>query len=138
MELRSDIEPDLKTAENRYPGILKLILDYTAHVDLSGDEDLSVYSQLKSELHSITQKNVSQYSMEWWEEEGIEVLAFRIALPDPEKVENLSPEEIEEITFRIENPVIINKDWEEQTFEEQFSLYLDNYYRQFLALNKDK
>lgn len=51
MELRSTIEPDLKTAENRYPGILKLILDYTAHVDLSGDEDLTAYYQLESKLH---------------------------------------------------------------------------------------
>ncbi|MCJ7935254.1 MAG: hypothetical protein MUW56_16925 [Chryseobacterium sp.] len=135
MELRSDIKPDLKTAEGRYSNILKLILDYTAHVDLSGDEDLSAYRQLESELHQITQKDISQFSMEWWEEEGAEVLAFRISLPDPEKVENLTPDELEEITFRIENPVIINKDWEEQTFEEQFSLYLDDYYRKFLKLN---
>ncbi|MBV8325573.1 hypothetical protein [Chryseobacterium sp.] len=135
MNLRPDLEPDLKTAEIRYPKILKLILDYTAYADLSGDGDLTAYHKLESELHHITQKDISQFNMEWWEEEGAEVLAFRMALPDPEKTENLTPEEREEILFRIENPVIINKDWEEQTFEEQFSLYLDDYYRRFLKLN---
>ncbi|WP_412850452.1 hypothetical protein ACL0VS_15545 [Chryseobacterium sp. PMSZPI] len=135
MELRPYIEPNLETAKKRYPEILKLILDYTAHVDLSGDEDSTAYQKLQSTLHQITQKDISQFNMEWWEEEGAEVLAFRIALPDPEKVNHLTPEELEEIIFRIENPVIINKDWEEQTFEEQFSLYLDEYYRRFLQLN---
>ncbi|ROI03831.1 hypothetical protein EGI16_10280 [Chryseobacterium sp. G0240] len=135
MELRPDIEPDLKTAASRYPEILKLILDYTAHVDLAGDENLIAYQKLESSLQQLTQKDISQFNMEWWEEEGAEVLAFRIALPDPVKLNDLTPEELEEITFRIENPVIINKDWEEQTFEEQFSLYLDDYYRQFLKLN---
>lgn len=135
MELRSDIEPDLKTAENRYPEILKLILDYTSHTDLAGDKNLINYQHLETALHQITQKDISRFSMEWWEEEGAEVLAFRIALPDPVKVNDLTSEELEEIIFRIESPVIINKNWEDQTFEEQFSLYLDDYYRKFLKLN---
>ncbi len=130
MELRKAIAPDLTTAEQRYPEVLNAILDYTKYCDEHGDEELVVYKQLEERLHQLTDKDMKQFNLyEWWEEEGAEVLAFRISLPDPVVVTDLLKEELKEIVGRL------------KTFEAppgndfQFHYHLDNYYHAFLALN---
>lgn len=130
MELRKAIAPDLQTAEQRYPVILDAILDYAKYCDEHGDEELVVYKQLEGRLQQLTGKDMRQFNLnEWWEEEGAEVLAFWISLPDPVVVTDLLKEELKEIVGRL------------KTFEApqgddfQFHRYLDSYYHAFLALN---
>ncbi|RAJ33077.1 hypothetical protein [Pedobacter cryoconitis] len=134
MELRKQIEPQMDIAEKRYPQILKLVLDYADFCNENGDENNSEYKNLEASLHQLTAKDISQFNLsEWWEEEGAEVLSFRIGLPDPLRIEDLKREELEEVIYRIGN--FKPPEPGDITFKAQFSAYLDNYYHQFLALN---
>lgn len=135
IKLRPEIEPDMETAKARYPEVLRLILAYTDYIDNHGDEDNSEYERLENTLHTMTGKDMSRYNLwEWWEAEGAEVLAFRIALPDPKSVNNLTKEEVNELVHRM-NHFEIPKEPEEPTFENQFKWYLEQYYHAFLKLN---
>ncbi|WP_316807395.1 hypothetical protein [Pedobacter agri] len=137
MKLRKEIEPDFETAEKNYPEVLKLILAYTDFIDENGDEDSIEYKKLENTLHEMTGKDMSQFNLwEWWEEEGAEVLAFRIALPDAQKVSNITKDELAEIVHRLQTFEYPEKDFDELSFQEQFSPYLDiRYYHPFLELN---
>ncbi len=137
MTLRNEIEPQWEMAKKCYPEILRLILAYTAHCDEYGDEDNVEYRKLETQLHQLTGKDMSHYNLwEWWEGEGAEVLAFRIALPNPIKVTSISKVELSEIVRRIIGWSIPHKDPnKEETFEEQWQDYLDDYYRQFIKIN---
>ncbi|AZA76645.1 hypothetical protein EG347_03480 [Chryseobacterium sp. G0186] len=137
MILRREIEPDIETTENRYSEILRLILEYTDLCDHNGDEDSSGYKILENKLHSMTGKEMSRFNLwEWWEGDGAEHLAFDISLPDPQRVENITREEVAEIvrrmaTFEIPDP-------EDKTFKSLFYSYLcfgSDYYPEFLKLN---
>lgn len=136
MNLRPEIEPNLDIAEKHYPEILNQILKYTEFVDKNGDENNIEYKNLETRLNKLTNKDISKYNLwEYWEEEGAEILAFRIGLPDPLKVDKITKEEVTEIVRRIgyfEEP---EKEWNDLTFKEQFSLYFDDYYHAFLKLN---
>ena len=84
MQLRNVLNPDLNTAEQRYPEVLEAILAYTDFCDEQGDGELSEYKKLEGKLHVLTGKDISRFNLgEWWEEEGAESLAFKISLPDP-------------------------------------------------------
>jgi hypothetical protein len=137
MELRPEIEPRLDIAEKLYTEILDQILRYTAFVDNHGDDSFLEYENVLARLSSLTNKDISKYNIsEYWEGEGAEVLAFRIGLPDPLTVDNITKGELIEIVRRIEHlEEQPNKEWEELTFKEKFSLYLDDYYHNFLKLN---
>ena len=87
MRLRTTLQPDLDTAARHYPQVLQWLHDYTAWCDKHGDSELAAYARLAEEVQRLTGKELARYNVfEWWEEEGIEVLAFRIALPDPPAV----------------------------------------------------
>jgi len=135
MELRTELEPQLEIAEKRYPGILNLILEYTEFMDENGDEDGEGSKILAQKLHLLTNKELSKFNLwEYWEEEGAEVLAFRISLPDPLKSDQFSKEELLEVIRRL-------KTFEATTgegFKERFKYYLADYYHQLLALNFKK
>lgn len=135
MELRMELAPQLETAEQRYPEILSLILEYTKFIDENGDEDGKEYENLVHKLHLLTNKELSKFNLwEYWEEEGAEVLAFRISLPDPLKSDRFSKEELTEVIRRL-------KTFEAGTtegFKERFKYYLADYYHQLLALNFKK
>lgn len=132
MELRTELEPQLEIAEKRYPEILNLILEYTKFVDENGDEDGEESKILAHKLHLLSHKAPSKFNLwEYWEEEGAEVLAFRISLPDPMKSDQFSKEELLEVIKRL-------KTFEPVTgegFKERFKYYLEDYYHQLLALN---
>jgi len=134
MKLRNIVEPDMETTQSRYPDVLKSLLDYANYCDENGDEDMTEYEILETSLRQITGKDISRFNLsEWWEEEGAEVLAFKISLPDPIKVKDLSREEVQEIIRRLksfEEPEV-----DDNSFSSQFRLYLDSYYHNFLALN---
>ena len=106
MRLRKEIEPDFETVEKRYPIALKAIMSYTAYCDENGDEDLVEYNKLADYLHQLTGKDMSQFNLwEWWEEEGAEVLAFKIVLPEPQCVHNITMDEVHEVVKRLKTDI---------------------------------
>ena len=130
------IEQHLEIAERLHPTILKKILAYTDYCDANGDDDDKEYKKLEDELHALTGKDMSEYNLwEWWEEEGAEVLAFRIALPPPIKTASITKEDLETI-LNILTTFIKPKD---DSFKETYAFYLnDKYYPDFLSLNFEK
>lgn len=134
MELRKEIEPKLEIAEKRFPEILNLIMEFSEFLDENGDEDGEEYQNVSRKLHLLTNKEISKFNIhEYDEEEGAEVLAFRIGLPDPVKSDPVSKEEVLEIVSRL-------RDFEEpaegdESFATRFKYHLDGYYHQFLKLN---
>ncbi|MFC2264241.1 MAG: hypothetical protein ACFNM7_03330 [Prevotella conceptionensis] len=134
MELRKEIEPDFETVERLYPEVLKIIMDYTEYCDENGDEDNAEYEKTANTLHQMTGKDMSQYNLwEWWEEEGAEVLAFRISLPHPKVVDKVTKEELTELVRRLKT--FISADEQDKSLKAQFRYYLDEYYTHFLELN---
>lgn len=131
--MRNQLEPDWETAEKLYPIIKALIEEYTEYCDKNGDEDFVKYKMLESKLSEMTQKDISQYNLwEWWEEEGLEVLSFRISLPEPNIVEDISKKELLEIIQRIQMEV---QDTTENSFKKDFLYYLADYYHKCLEQN---
>ena len=134
MQLRKEIEPDFETVEKRYPIALKAIMSYTAYCDENGDEDLVEYNKLADYLHQLTGKDMSQFNLwEWWEEEGAEVLAFRIVLPEPQCVHNISMDELYEVVKRLKTDIYTPS--EDGSLKELFKYHLDGYYKLFLERN---
>ena len=134
MRLRKEIEPDFETVEKRYPIALKAIMSYTAYCDENGDEDLVEYNKLADYLHQLTGKDMSQFNLwEWWEEEGAEVLAFKIVLPEPQCVHNISMDEVHEVVKRLKTDIYTPP--EDGSLKEIFKYHLDEYYKLFLERN---
>lgn len=134
MQLRKEIEPDFETVEKRYPIALKAIMSYTAHCDENGDEDLVGYNKLADYLHQLTGKDMSQFNLwEWWEEEGAEVLAFKIVLPEPQCVHNITMDELYEVVKRLKTDIYTPS--EDGSLKEIFKYHLDEYYKLFLERN---
>lgn len=134
MQLRKEIEPDFETVEKRYPIALKAIMSYTAYCDENGDEDLVEYNKLADYLHQLTGKDMSQFNLwEWWEEEGAEVLAFKIVLPEPQCVHNITMDEVHEVVKRLKTYIYTSP--EDGSLKEIFKYHLDEYYKLFLERN---
>lgn len=134
MRLRKEIEPDFETVEKRYPMALKAIMSYTAYCDENGDEDLVEYNKLADSLHQLTGKDMSQFNLwEWWEEEGAEVLAFKIVLPEPPCVHNITMDELYEVVKRLKTDIYTPS--EDGSLKEIFKYHLDEYYKLFLERN---
>lgn len=80
----SSLLPQLAVAEARYPAVLRALMAYAGHVDAHGGGTVDEYRALQHRLEALVGKDLGTYNLwEWWEEEGAEALAFRIALPDP-------------------------------------------------------
>jgi len=134
MQLRKEIEPDFEMVEKRYPIALKAIMSYTAYCDENGDEDLVEYNKLADYLHQLTGKDMSQFNLwEWWEEEGAEVLAFRIVLPEPQCVHNISMDELYEVVKRLKTDIYTPS--ADGSVKAIFKYHLDEYYKLFLERN---
>lgn len=102
MKSEQALEPPLAVAEERYATILASILAYTQFCDTHGDDDNAEYDRLADQLQALSGKDISRFNLrEWWEEEGAEVLAFRIALPDPVKLDGVSRTDITHIVARL-------------------------------------
>ncbi len=90
--------PDFETARERYGEILRQILAYADYCDAKGDEDGAKYRELEDALHKITGKDMSKFNLrEWWEADGVENLAFDIALPEPNLAPDITKDELREI-----------------------------------------
>ena len=134
MELRNLLEPDLKTAEQRYPEVLEAILAYTNFCDEHGDEELIEYNKLEDKLRLLTRKDMSRFNLsEWWEEEGAEPLAFKVSLPDPVFTGDITRDELTEIVSHLKT--FTDPAQGDESFIGQFANYLDGYYHSLLSLN---
>jgi hypothetical protein len=132
--MRKELEPDMRTAEKLYKKVVKLIENYTVFYDENGDEENIEYKKLETKLNEITGKDISQYNLfEYWEEEGIEILSFKICLPEPKIIENITKEELAEIIA-----IIKDGDFEHingNDFFEEFKYNLYEYYHKLLKVN---
>jgi len=134
--MRKTLEPDWETAERLYPAIYELIKSYAEYCDENGDEDFTEYKNLENKLHEMTGKDMSEYALsEWWEGEGLEVLSFRVALPSPNAVQDITKEELTEIIGIIKEVPLPSNDC---SFKDTFCYYIDDYYRECLRLNFKK
>lgn len=137
MQLRKEIEPQIEIAEQRYPKVLKLILEYTDYCDENGDEDNSEYEKLENKLNKITGKDMSEFDLwEWWEGDGAENLAFDISLPEPQTVDDITKEELTEIISRLKT--YQQPDENDESFRALFyhrTLFGNDYYYNFLEQN---
>jgi hypothetical protein len=132
--MRKELWPDMRSAEKLYKKVAKLIEKYTDFYDENGDEDHIEYKKLEIQLNEITGKDISQYNLfEYWEEEGMEVLSFKISLPEPKIIENITREELTEIITMIKD-----RDFENikgNDFVEEYKYNLDVYYHKLLKAN---
>jgi hypothetical protein len=132
--MRKELEPKIEIAKKLYPKIIKLIEKYTEYCDENGDEENIEYKKLEKELHEITGKDISQYNLsEYWEEEGLEPLSFKIALPEPNIVNDITKEELHEIV-RIMKEDIFEGDVNDE-FLNEFKYFLEDYYNKMLEIN---
>ena len=139
--MRKELEPNREVAEKLYPQIKELIEEYTEYCDEYGDEENIEYKKLENKLHEMTGKDISQYNLsEYWEGEGLEVLSFRISLPDPNVVYDITKEELTEMIRRLKQDSLeVNSEVnDENDFKELFNCYLGDYYRKLLEVNFKK
>jgi hypothetical protein len=132
--MRKELEPNLEKSEALYAKIKALIEKYTEYCDENGDEENIEYKILENKLREITGKDISQYNLwEYWEGEGLEVLSFRISLPEPMIVNNITKEELTEIIKRINVDIFEENDG--NIFLKEFGYYLGDYYHKLLEIN---
>ena len=99
--MRKELELDMETLEKLYLQIKELVEKFTENYRKNGNEESVECTKLKNKLHEITGKDISQYNLLDYGEEGLEVLCFRIGLPEPNTVNGISKEELTEIVKRI-------------------------------------
>lgn len=125
------LQPDLETAEARYDAVLHELHAYVRFVDEHGDEDGSAYESMSARIRQLTGKDTSSFNLaEWWEGEGAEVLAFRLALPDPPTVA-LGSDDIRAVVQWLKTPRLPRSG----SFADEFEIYLDDYYYELLREN---
>jgi len=135
--MRNILEPDWDTAERLYPIVKTLIEEYANFCDENGDEELVEYKNLEGKLHELTGKEMSRYNLaEWWEGEGLEVLSFRISLPEPEIVQDISKEELLAIVKRLKPDDFQQNDGD--SFKDIFGYHADAFYHELLKRNFKK
>lgn len=124
MELREVLEPNITIASKLYPIVKNKIADFTEYWDKNPDKAIKRHKELEQELQDLTRKDISKFDLwEYWEADGLENLAFRIALPEPIKISDFKKEELTEVVTRI------------KTFEDP-SAYQDNEVLMLLWANK--
>ncbi|GIM51378.1 hypothetical protein CAPN004_04080 [Capnocytophaga cynodegmi] len=138
--LRQELRPDWATTEKLYPLILKRLQDYETFWDAQPDDTPEAvfdaeYKAMETYLSELTGKDLSEtWLWEWWESNGIEVFAFDLAMPEAQKHDNLTRDDLQAFVT-----IIRNNEFEcENEFQEQFMPYMfysHNYFRQFLELN---
>ncbi len=137
-KLRDEIEPKIEQAQALFSKIVKSLEDYTKYMEQHGDVEFKEFQRLIQQLSALTGKDITseKYNIpEYWEADGLAMESFRIALPDPLKINKLERQEIEEIVRRIvdfEVPgYLINAFIQENGFEPA----IIDYYHAFLQLN---
>jgi uncharacterized iron-regulated protein len=139
---------DIEKSKEIYPIVLNEIRKYGKNMfDMSMDDFLNTsessddknFKKLLIKLHEITKKDIvliDSYIDGWdtdWTEKDFQDLSFRISLPEPRTVENISQEEICEI-YKIakeENYKVNAND----SIERRFFRYLNDYFEKLLEIN---
>ncbi|WP_299438558.1 hypothetical protein [uncultured Aquimarina sp.] len=139
MKLRTELEPNIERAEELFTEILSLISKFDSAFD-QGDEDLM--DTTVNQLNELTGKSISKDDLyEYWGYTSIEDLAFDISLPSPQKVENITNDEVIEIKRRIETIFEQSEDYFKKLspflIKQGATLVegLDNYYNELLDKN---
>lgn len=138
MQHRPVYYPNIALAQNLYPEVLAYLQDFEKFNDdnsLTEQQFKNAYQDLEKLLQDLTQKDMSNYQLwEWWECEGVGVLAFEIALPNP-TIYQFNKDELRDIVCIIKNYTYPCQN----EFEDLFcSHIIDNYFHQLLALNFPK
>lgn len=138
----------LNTAHTLYPVVLKSLQAFEWQVDnhvSSDDEFDQAYQKLADDLAELTGKDMGEYLLwEWWEVDGVEALAFKIALPKPvachvgqddltDIVRTLKHEQTRQIA-----PFINEPHDKTDEFIGCCEHYLDSYLHELLAVNFPK
>lgn len=101
MTLRAELEPKIEIAEKIFPQVIELITLYDDGYDNS---DRHKVETAISKINALTNKNIQEDDLlEYWGAESREELAFKLSIPDPIKVDNISRDELLEIINRIES-----------------------------------
>ncbi|MCP2039816.1 hypothetical protein L1281_000386 [Neisseria sp. HSC-16F19] len=135
--LRPELRPNLIRAEQLYPQVLKRLQDYEIFYDSLPEHAPATvieheYRAMEHELSRLTGKDLSQvWLWEWWEQDGIEVFAFHLALPEPVRVGEIAKDELEEIVHRVQS-IDYPKTGE---FEKIFAHHLQSWYAQLLKIH---
>lgn len=150
MELRKELEPNIKIVSELYPLVKKKILDFTDFWDNNPDDAILKHKEVEDELKILTGKDMSNFDLwEYWEADGIENLAFRISLPNPIKVSDFKKSELKEVLTRIktfeepteyENDEILMLLWANKSdfYTELIKVNFSKYDLKFFIRNKDK
>lgn len=147
------IEPDLATAKALYPKVLTILKDFEVFIDsqnnISAEKFDAAYKKLEKQLHELTHKDMSRFMLwQWWEDNGIEALAFEIALPSPKPIMDMHKDELTEIIRRIKSideldednfDEIENNDKDkDDDFCHLINHFIGDYYHQLLQLSFPK
>jgi hypothetical protein len=130
-QLRVELEPNMDEAERLYPRVLARMTQLMREVDEHGDGG-PASERAAEDIRRLTSKTVEPSELLYaWESEGEEVLAFRLSLPDPPVVEDISYAELITLVHRaMTHPVPIA-----DGFAGSFGPYLDRWYAALLRRN---
>ncbi|CAM3514043.1 hypothetical protein STSO111631_22075 [Stackebrandtia soli] len=131
-KLRAILEPDLAAAERTRESVLRLIRELMSVADDDPDSAEAEAKLTAARIGELTGKTVAPHSLLLaWEEEGEEVAAFRVSLPDPPVVADISRAELTEIVGRVIDPVFPD----DESPLGVFGVYLGSWYRALLSRN---
>lgn len=138
--LRKNLQPDWVTAERLYPLVLKRLQDYEEFYDAQEEDTPEAvfdaeYKAMESYLSELTGKDLSEvWLWEWWEVNGIEVFAFDLAMPLPQKYNDLTREDLKAfVEVILKNEFVCESDFQAEFMPYMFDEH--QYFRQFLHLN---
>lgn len=151
MKLSNHLEPDLEQARAIFHTIKDEILQFTDKWDKNPETAETEHQLLVERLTKLTNKDLSEYNLwEWWEADGIDLLAFQIALPHPMNNLKISYKELKELLTRIkvyippteqeENDGFLILAWsmKPRFYENLLKLNFTNYDEKYFMRNKDE
>lgn len=138
--IKEGLRPDFTSVKMLYPLVLDRLLRFEEFCDNQKDDMAdeifqNEYQKMQNDLEKIVSKNLSNFHLwEWWECEGVQVLAFDIAMSEPTKHQNLTKDDLKAFVSIIKE----NKFNTNDEFVQEFMPYMFNangYFHKFLKLN---
>lgn len=130
------LEPKIHKAEELFPLITSFIKEFE---NTSSETDIETQLVLlESRLSEVTGKDITRHNYnlrEYWEADGLEREAFKIALPDPPKNMVLTKGEVTEIVKRIKTLRLPDELMTDFVKENKFEWEIIAYYHEMLRLN---
>lgn len=134
--LRKELCPDLDTVRKLYPIVKKKIENFTKYWDEYPEKAEERHKEVEADIQQLSHKDMSQFNLwEYWEEDGIEHLTYRIVLPKAKKVQNITKDELHQIVSKI---MVFSPPTEEEENDEIKMLSFANsrdFYIELLHLN---